>query len=104
MAMSNIIKNAELVNGMSTAAQIKKSIINGYKNRFGDLIVFDFENYHIIIEKDYGMWNVTVGDKNEPIQLPDDDSVNVFVRGKQIPTYFLNERCGNDIDGKLMRW
>ena len=93
-----------MLNGTFDAAQIKKMVVNGKKNAFGDLIIFDYKNYHIIMEKDYGMWNVSVGDKNEPIQMPDDDSVSVFVRGKQIPTYFLNERCGNDIDGKLMRW
>lgn len=102
--MSNVKNNAEMVNGMFNAAQIKRMIINGKKNAIGDLIIFDYKNYHIIIEKDYSLWKVTIGDKNNTIQMPDDDSVNVFVRGKEIPTYFLNERCGNDIDGKLMRW
>lgn len=102
--MSNAKNNAEMVNGMFNAAQIKRMIINGKKNSIGDLIIFDYKNYRIIIEKDYSLWNVTIGDKNNTIQMPDDDSVNVFVRGKEIPTYFLNERCGNDIDGKLMRW
>ena len=102
--MSNVKNNAEMVNGMFNAAQIKRMIINGKKNAIGDLIIFDYKNYRIIIEKDYSLWNVTIGDTNNTIQMPDDDSVNVFVRGKEIPTYFLNERCGNNIDGKLMRW
>lgn len=102
--MSNVKNNAEMVNGMFNAAQIKRMIINGKKNAIGDLIIFDYKNYHIIIEKDYSLWKVTIGDKYNTIQMPDDDSVNVFVRGKEIPTYFLSERCGNDIDGKLMRW
>lgn len=102
--MINFNNNAEMENGMFNAAQIKRMIINGKKNANGDLIIFDYKNYRIIIEKDYSLWKVTIGDKNNTIQMPDDDSVNVFVRGKEIPTYFLNERCGNDIDGKLMRW
>lgn len=102
--MTSFNKNAEMENGMFDAAQIKRMIINGKKNAIGDLIIFDYKNYHIIIEKDCSLWNVTIGYKNNTIQMPDDDSVNVFVRGKKIPTYFLNERCGNSIDGKLMRW
>ena len=102
--MTTFNKNAEMENGMFNAAQIKRMIINGKKNAIGDLIIFDYKNYHIIIEKDCSLWNVSIGDKNNTIQMPDDDSVNVFVRGKEIPTYFLSERCGNSIDGKLMRW
>lgn len=85
---------------------IKKLILEARENASDkNCFTFNYGKYRINIHKDYSMWQVTVGDTERLIQLPDDDSVNVFMRGKKIPTYILSDRAFN-LDDKYntRRW
>lgn len=89
-----------------TQEEIKNLILEAKENAFNkNCFTFKFGKYSIIIEKDYSMWQVTIGDTERLVQLPDDDTVNVFMRGKKIPTYFVSHRAFN-LDGNYntRRW
>lgn len=87
--------------------EIIKNLIVEARNNAHDknYFSFNFGKYSIYIHKDCSMWQVTISDTERLIQVPNDNSVSAFLKGKKQPTYVLIDRAFNlDYRYNTLRW